>query len=121
MIRGTADLYDRIGYQPPWVGYVAVVEGVGVGGGAFVSAPVDGEVEIAYYTLADQERRGYAGQTAAQLVSIARAAQADIRVTAKTEPQHNASTRILTRLGFERGPDVEDHEIGLAWSWALTS
>jgi hypothetical protein len=31
----------RIGFVEPWVGYVAVDDGEGVGGGAFVGAPHD--------------------------------------------------------------------------------
>ena len=40
----TAELYRRIGFVPSWIGYVAVVRGRGVGGGAFVGPPKDGFV-----------------------------------------------------------------------------
>ena len=96
----TADLYRRVGYQPPWVGYVAVVNGHGVGGGAFVGPPQDSFVEIAYYTLKDHEGLGYASGTAPLLVDIARRQDPDIKLRAFTLKEQNASTKILTNLGF---------------------
>lgn len=66
----TAELFRRLDYCDPWVGYVAVDGGVAVGGGAFVGAPRDNHVEIAYYTVKEWERRGYAKRTAAGLVAI---------------------------------------------------
>lgn len=71
--QATADLYRRVGYREPWVGYVAVVNNRGVGGGAFVGPPEEGYVEIAYFTLKEEQGRRYASQTAAGLVAIARA------------------------------------------------
>lgn len=40
--------YKTIGYHAPWVGYLAVRDGVPVGSGAFTGRPVDGEVEVSY-------------------------------------------------------------------------
>ena len=54
-----------------------------------------------------------------QLVAIARAADASVGITAKTEPQTNASTRILQKLGFQRDGEVTDADIGTAWAWRL--
>ncbi|HEY5807487.1 MAG TPA: hypothetical protein VIT67_05940 [Povalibacter sp.] len=67
--RATAELYTRVGYEIPWVGYLAVVDGRGVGGGAFVGPPKDGCVEIAYYTLQNEQGRGHASKTASGLVA----------------------------------------------------
>ena len=53
----TAALYRSIGYSPPWIGYAAIDEEFVVGGGAFVGAPADGAVEIAYFTLDACQRR----------------------------------------------------------------
>src|SRR5262245_17142377 len=91
----TADLYRRIGFVPPWIGYLSVSNHEVVGGGAFVGPPANGEVEIAYYTLPAFEKMGYAKQTAAALVKIARNSQPDIVLIAKTLPEPNASSRIL--------------------------
>jgi [ribosomal protein S5]-alanine N-acetyltransferase len=115
----SAELYQRIGYVLPWVGYAAVVHDQIVGGGAFVGAPQDNKVEIAYFTLAEQEGRGFATHTAQQLVAMAHMTRPGILVTAKTEPQVNASVHILQKLGFVHVGDTQDHEIGLAWAWTL--
>ena len=114
-----ADFYRRSVYQPPWVGYLAADRGEVVGGGGFVGPPDDSRVEIAYFTLPQHEGRGYAGRTAAALVSIARAALPRIEVYAKTLPEDGPSPAILTRLGFRRIGTAIDHEIGLAWAWLL--
>ena len=115
--QGTAALYQRIGFEPPWIGYVAVVDGRGVGGGAFVGPPQDGVVEIAYYTLDDEQGRGYATQTAAALVTLARAHTPDIGLKAYTLMEENASTRILQRLGFSRVGVAHDADAGDVWEW----
>jgi RimJ/RimL family protein N-acetyltransferase len=115
--RQTADLYLRVGYEPPWVGYVAADEGRGIGGGAFVGAPRDGMVEIAYFTLPEFTGRGYATQTATELLTIARRAAPGIILKAFTLPQENASTRILARLGFTRIGFAHDEDAGEVWEW----
>lgn len=115
----TATLYERLGFELPWVSYLAMVDGAYVGGGAFVGAPKDGQVEIAYFTLSAFEGQGYASETARKLVSLARTTDPAVALTAKTMPQENASTAILRRLGFERVGTAIDHEIGEAWLWTL--
>jgi [ribosomal protein S5]-alanine N-acetyltransferase len=115
----TAQLYEQVGFVPPWVGYVAIVSGVGVGGGAFVGPPANNRVEIAYFTLPEHEGQGVATRTARHLIDIARRSAPGIELYAKTMPEENASTRILAKLGFERIGTVIDHEIGEAWAWLL--
>jgi RimJ/RimL family protein N-acetyltransferase len=114
---GTADLYRRVGYAVPWVGYIAVADGAVVGGGAFVGPPVDGLAEIAYYTCNDREGRGYATQTAAALVDIARRHDPAVGLKAFTLMQDNASTRILKRLGFSVVGTAQDPDAGEVWEW----
>lgn len=113
----TAELYRRVGFVEPWVGYVAVVDGAGVGGGAFVGPPSDNCVEIAYFTLKDHEGRGYASQTAAGLVEIAKKAAPQVQLKAFTLMEQNASTRILQRLGFEVIGTSQDPDAGEVWEW----
>ena len=115
--RQTADLYGRVGYEPPWVGYVAADEGHAVGGGAFVGPPVNGIVEIAYFTLAEFSGRGYATQTATALLAIARRAVPEIICRALTLPHANVSTRILRRLGFTQSGISHDADAGEVWEW----
>jgi [ribosomal protein S5]-alanine N-acetyltransferase len=113
----TADLYRRIGYTDPWVGYIAVASDRPVGGGAFVGAPKDGCVEIAYFTLPACQGQGYASQTAAGLVAIARAFDPAVNLKAFTLMEENASVRILRKLGFAVVGTAQDADAGEVWEW----
>lgn len=115
----SAKLYERIGYEPPWVSYVATLEGRGVGGGAFVGAPKEGCVEIAYFTVGGQQGLGHATRTARALVEIARTTNPDIEIKAFTLPERNASVRILERLGFKQVGEAQDEDAGRVWEWRL--
>jgi [ribosomal protein S5]-alanine N-acetyltransferase len=115
--QATAELYRRVGFSPPWIGYVAVVDNRGVGGGAFVGPPKDGRVEIAYFTLEDEQRKGYAAQTAAALVAVARDHDPDIGLKAFTLKEENASTKILRALGFSVVGVAQDPDAGEVWEW----
>jgi RimJ/RimL family protein N-acetyltransferase len=88
-----------------------------VGGGAFVGPPQDGLVEIAYYTLKDHEGRGHASRTAAALVAIARRHDPQLTLRAFTLMEHNASTRILGKLGFRIVGTAQDDDAGEVWEW----
>jgi ribosomal-protein-alanine N-acetyltransferase len=114
-----AALYRKVGWQPPWVGYVSIFQGQAVGGGAFVGPPIDSRVEIAYFTAPEHERRGYATLTAKGLLEIARGAAPSVLPFAKTEPRLNSSTAILTSLGFAHAGSTTDEEIGEAWLWVI--
>lgn len=115
--RATADLYRRVGFVPPWIGYVAVVEGRGVGGGAFVGPPREGFVEIAYFTLEHEQGRGYASRTAAALVALARTEDPRLGLRAFTLKEENPSTRILKGLGFSVVGTAQDADAGEVWEW----
>jgi len=113
----TAELYRRVGFVPPWIGYVAVVRGRGVGGGAFVGPPKDGFVELAYFTLENEQGKGYATQTAASLMELARTTDPRIGLKAFTLKEENPSTRVLKRLGFSIIGVAEDADAGEVWEW----
>ena len=115
--KATAEFYGRIGFIEPWVGYVAVDSDTAVGGGAFVGAPRDNLVEIAYYTLSRMEGKGYATQTASELLRIARTHQPGITIKAFTLRENNASTKILEKLGFKLFGDARDPYAGDVWEW----
>ena len=115
--QATAELYRRFGYVTPWIGYVAVVDNRGVGGGAFVGPPKDGYVEIAYFTLESEQGKRYASQTAASLVALARAHDPEIRLKAFTLKEENPSTRILRGLGFSIVGVAQDADAGEVWEW----
>jgi RimJ/RimL family protein N-acetyltransferase len=117
--EGTAALFASIGFAPPWVGYLTVDDGRPVGGCAFIGAPKEGAVEIAYYVLEQFEGRGFSTQAVARMIEIARRADAGVTLTAKTLPKENPSTSILRKNGFQFAGETSDEEIGLAWAWAL--
>ncbi len=118
--QASAAFYSRAAYQSPWVGYLAVLGETVVGGGGFVGPPENGRVEIAYFTLPEQEGRGHGGRTAAALVEVARAARPGIELYAKTAPEDGPSPAILRRLGFKLIGTAIDHEIGAAWAGLLS-
>jgi RimJ/RimL family protein N-acetyltransferase len=117
--EASAKLLSRLVFQPPWVSYVSISGTVPVGGGAFVGAPKDGRVEIAYFTLREFENMGHGRQTAWGLVSIVRSIDASLIIFAKTLPETNASNHILRKLGFALKGDTADEDVGHAWLWEL--
>jgi ribosomal-protein-alanine N-acetyltransferase len=119
VVESTVQLYSKVGWSPPWIGYLAFENQECVGTCAFTSAPKGGVVEIAYFTFLNNEGRGVATRMAENLVSIATMTAPKVSVTAHTLPTENASTRILRRLGFELvGPTVHAED-GTIWVWIL--
>lgn len=119
VIAATADLYARRGYEPPWIGYLAIEGTAWVGGCGFAGPPKDGEVEIAYFTFPGNEGRGVATQMARELVRLTRAAanRTGVRFIAHTLPKEGASTAILRKLGFSLAGEVAHPEDGAVWKW----
>ena len=117
--RASAEHHARVGSTPPWTGYLLAGDGTWLGGGAFVTPPNNGRVEIAYFTLPEHEGQGFGRATAGLLVDLARRADPELVLWAKTLPEENASTAILRSLGFRHVGSIEDHEIGQAWHWEL--
>jgi RimJ/RimL family protein N-acetyltransferase len=111
------DFYPKIGYNFPWVGYFIVRQDKIVGSCSFVGQPIDGKVEIAYWTFKEFEGQGIASFACKELVSIAYRTDPSLTITAKTAPEHNASTKILENNNFVFTEIVQDEEIGDAWLW----
>jgi RimJ/RimL family protein N-acetyltransferase len=107
---------------PEWSGHLAVDVATRqvVGSCGYKGAPrADGGVEIAYFTFPEFERRGYGGAMAEALVQQAIGSGIVRVVHAHTLPEPNASTRILTRLGFTcTGTVIDDPADGPVWHWA---
>ena len=114
-------LYRSSGFEPPWIGYVAVSEGQAVGTCAFKCAPEEGRAEIAYFTFPGFEGRGIATAMAVQLIALARAERLDVVVAAQTLPERNTSNRILERLGFSQAGTAMDADAGEVWEWRLAA
>jgi ribosomal-protein-alanine N-acetyltransferase len=121
ILPAMVDLYRSSGFEPPWIGYVAVSEGQAVGTCAFKCAPEGDCVEIAYFTFPEFEGRGLATAMATQLITLARTERPGIVVTAQTLPERNASNRILERLGFLQCGTAMDEDAGEVWEWRLTA
>ena len=119
VISATIDLYKNIGFQKPWVGYLVVDSDVIVGAAGFTGVPENNEVEISYFTFQEYEGKGYATFACRELIKIAKSHSPGVVVFAKTAPEENASTRILSNNGFVYQKVVQDHEIGDAWLWVL--
>jgi len=105
----------------PWIHGFKLVHrdsGTVVGRCGFKGPPdANGVVEIAYGMNPEHEGKGYATEAAGALVSFA-FCHSQVRVVrAHTLPQANASTRVLTKCGFQRIGEVIDPEDGLVWRW----
>jgi RimJ/RimL family protein N-acetyltransferase len=104
--------------RPDHLGYF-VFEGESqqmVGTCSFKGRPVEGVVEIAYYTLPGYEGRGIATEMAKFLLDRAAAMAEVTTVIAHTMPEPNASTRVLEKIGMSfAGDDTEDGEP--VWRW----
>jgi RimJ/RimL family protein N-acetyltransferase len=92
------DFYPKIGYNFPWVGYFIVRQDKIGGSCSFVGQPIDGKVELSYWTFKEFEGQGIASFACKELVKIAKQADPSLTITAKTAPEKNASTKILEKL-----------------------
>jgi RimJ/RimL family protein N-acetyltransferase len=119
VIQHTVQLYGRRGYIEPWIGYLAVEGDSCVGCCGFTGPPVEGIVEIAYFTFPEFEKRGIATGMAKRLLTIARESDPSISVIAHTLTEENASNHILKKLGFVFGGAVNHPEDGNIWEWRL--
>ena len=109
----------------PWTHGFAVAQrasGTVVGMCAYKGPPdANGAVEIAYGINPEYQGRGYATEVARALVAFAVGSGQVRLVCAHTRPEKNASTRVLTKCGFEWIGEVMDPEDGLVWRWELPS
>ena len=121
VLKATAEMYKTTGYLPPWVGYLALDGDDCVGTCAFKTPPLNGRVEIAYFTFPGNEGRGIASWMAECLIGLARLEVPEIRLYAQTLPKQNASTHVLEKLGFRKIAAVEHPEDGKVWEWELTA
>lgn len=123
VLAAMRDLYARRGFVPPWMGYLAVENGVAVGTCGFAAPPDDGVVEIAYFSFPGNEGRGLATRMAAELLALAMplARQNRYQVIAHTLPEEGPSPVILRKLGFEWLGEIVHPEDGPVWKWRLRS
>ncbi|QHT71564.1 GNAT family N-acetyltransferase [Rhodocytophaga rosea] len=121
----SVDFYNRIGFNPPWIGYYAQQEGKLVGAAGYKGKPVNNTVEIAYGTFPAFRGKGIGTQICRELVLLALQTDPMIRITARTLPENNESASILKKNGFvclgtiwdEDDGNVWDEDDGNVWEW----
>lgn len=113
----TLDFYKRVGFQPPWISYYAMLDNKLVGSAAFKGAPLNNTVEIAYGTFEPYQNRGIGTQICRKLVELSLATDPSVRITARTLENKNFSARVLQRNGFVLLGTVHDPEDGRVWEW----
>ena len=116
----TIQLYRAVGYEPPWIGYLAIENDTCVGTCGFKSPPQNNRVEIAYFTFPGYESRGVARRMGAELVRMALDKMPAVTVAAQTLPEESPSTSVLKKLGFRMVGTVEHPEDGLVWEWQFS-
>lgn len=120
IVSATTQLYRSAGYEPPWIGYLAIENDTCVGTCGFKSPPQNNRVEIAYFTFPGHESRGVATRMATELIRLALEKSPAVTVAAQTLPEKNASTSILKKLRFRLVGTLEHPEDGLVWEWHLS-
>jgi RimJ/RimL family protein N-acetyltransferase len=74
-------------------------------------------VEIAYQVEQDHQGKGYATEAAAALTRFALETGQVKTVIAHTLPQTGASSKVLTKCGFQHVGEVIHPEDGKVWKW----
>lgn len=111
------DYYKVVGFSPPWICYYASLHGDLVGSAAFKGRPINGAVEIAYSTFDNFRRQGIGATICEKLVEVSLKTDPSIRITARTLPECNYSTRILEKNKFTFLGVVQDLDDGSVWEW----
>jgi len=113
----TIDFYKNVGFVPPWIGYFAMQNGNLVGSAGFKGQPINGTVEIAYGAFENYRKQGIGTAICKQLVDLSLKTDPFIKITARTLPENNFSTRILEKNNFIFIGMVNDPEDGEVWEW----
>jgi RimJ/RimL family protein N-acetyltransferase len=116
-IQMCVDFYKRVGFTPPWICYYVKQDEELVASVAFKGKPVNGTVEIAYGTFEKFQRQGIGTAVCKQLVELSLKTDPSVRITARTLPENNYSTRILEKNNFTCLGIVQDPEDGEVWEW----
>lgn len=111
------EFYKRVGFNPPWICYYVELDGELVGSGAFKGRPINNSVEISYATFENHRQKGIGRAICKTLVELSLATDPSVRITARTLPEHNYSTKILEKNNFILLGIVTDPEDGEVWEW----
>ncbi|MBK9016754.1 MAG: hypothetical protein IPM82_23240 [Saprospiraceae bacterium] len=113
--------FGKIGYNPPWIGYYAEMDGQLVGNAAFKGQPVGGKVEIAYGTFEQFHGKASARKSVGNWCCW-RSKLTLPSASWRTLPEPNYSTRILEKNNFRLlgiVDDLEDGEVGVGMGWVV--
>ena len=116
-IHLTIDFYKKVVFVQPWIGYYAEDNGDLVGAAGFKGPPINGTVEIAYGTFEKYRKQGFGTAICKHQVGISLKTDPSIKITARTLPEENFSTRILKKNNFIFMGIVNDLEDGEVWEW----
>jgi len=111
------EFYKKVGFTPPWICYYVKENDELVGSAAFKGQPINNTVEISYSTFENQRQKGIGTKICKQLIELSLAADPSVRITARTLPEKNYSTRILEKNNFILLGIVNDPEDGEVWEW----
>jgi ribosomal-protein-alanine N-acetyltransferase len=113
----TIEFYKKTGFNPPWISYYIKLNDELVAAAAFKGKPVNGAVEIAYGTFEKYRNNGIATSVCKQLVELSLKTDPSVRITARTLPEENFSTKLLKKNNFVFAGSVIDPEDGEVWEW----
>jgi len=117
ILEMTIGFYKRIGFAPPWICYFVEQDGQLVGSAGIKGKPVNGQIEIAYGTMESFQNQGIGTKICRALVALSLKTDPSIKITARTLPENNFSTKILKRNNFAFLGIVNDPEDGDVWEW----
>jgi ribosomal-protein-alanine N-acetyltransferase len=102
---------------------VAKPSGAILGGCGFKGFPVDGDVEIGYGVAKSARRRGVATLAVTELLGLAAASGIVRQVVAHILPDNDASSGVVSRLGFSRGLTIvdPDGEVVVRWVYPIAT
>lgn len=116
-IQMTIDFYKKVGFVQPWICYFAEENGDLVGSAGFKGQPINGTIEIAYGTFEKYRKQGIGTIICKHLVDLSLKTDPSIKITARTLPEENFSTRILKKNNFIFIGMANDPEDGEVWEW----
>jgi len=111
------EFYKKVEFTPPWICYYVKENDELVGSAAFKGQPINNTVEISYGTMENHRQKGIGTKICKQLVELSLATDPSVRITARTLPEKNYSTRILEKNNFILLGFVTDPEDGEVWEW----
>jgi len=114
------DFYKRVGYVPPWIGYYVKENDEFIASVGFKGPPVDGIIEIAYGVFEQYRKQGIGTAICKLLVDLSLKTDPSIKITARTLPENNYSSRVLEKNNFIFAGEINDPEDGEVWEWVYS-